>query len=772
LRHSIKSHLTIFSEFFVLAIPCLIVFLAGCGGSSNNSGSGTTSTGTGTGTSTQPSISLSRAPTSVAVDGTFSITATVTDDSGNSGVTWSCTPASTCGSFSAAKTASGTATTYTAPATVPSSTVVITATLVDNAKITASTSAITVKAATTIAAISVALSTPPPAAVAPGGTATIAATVTNDSAKKGVIWSCTPASTCGSFSPTSTASTVNSTYTAGTSIGNVTITATSVSDAAAAASALVTVTSAAGATLAPGYYAFSMAGTDVNQSNYFVAGVFQVSSPGLISSGEQDFSDRYSEEHDNISSGTIVASTSKGDSNLTVTLQTGDPCIGAGATTTCTGGSGTEVLDVTLVSSSHGLLIEDDAWASSSGTIDAQTSTSALCPTGSSTSPCAFAFFLNGIDDTALPMSIGGVINIDNSGGAGGISGNGSVFDQNDAGAPLPDQLFTTSGVTSPDSFGYVQFGLNPSTITSTVPGELIVAGYIVDGIHVRLVEQLDAFEATTGGTAILQTGAGTFSNTSISGSSYVFGNSGYDFNGPLQAAGSLTFNSDGSVAGNLSFNDWAFQSPQGGSSLAAEVLGTPCSSGGAPTPCYTIDGPGTGNDGGTGRVTVTNITDSTSSPSFTYNYELYLTGDGNALALSLDSTDVQSGPGYLQTGPFTAASFAGSYVLNIDQQDTAGSFEYDGVGTSVLNGVGNFTGYLDLTGILSSFLDAAPDDLLAGTFTANTSGVFTGSVQGISTTSGSTQDGFTYYLVDPTKAVAIESDTDQLTLGLFELQQ
>jgi hypothetical protein len=43
--------------------------------------------------------------------------------------------------------------------------------------------------------------------------------------------------------------------------------------------------------------------------------------------------------------------------------------------------------------------------------------------------------------------------------------------------------------------------------------------------------------------------------------------------------------------------------------------------------------------------------------------------------------------------------------------------------------------------------------------------------VYGIGTT-GCSQDAFTFYFVDSTKAVAIENDANQLTLGTFELQQ
>src|SRR5258708_6029773 len=90
--------------------------------------------------------------------------------------------------------------------------------------------------------IPVVLSTPPPSSIVAGGTATISATVSNDTAAKGVTWSCAPAGTCGSFSPMSTASGASTTYTAPASPpsgGKVTITASSVTDGTKSASATV-----------------------------------------------------------------------------------------------------------------------------------------------------------------------------------------------------------------------------------------------------------------------------------------------------------------------------------------------------------------------------------------------------------------------------------------------------------------------------------------------------------------------------------------------------
>jgi hypothetical protein len=515
----------------------------------------------------------------------------------------------------------------------------------------------------------------------------------------------------------------------------VVVTATSVSEPTQSASANVNITSAASGTLTPGNYVFSLSGQDAN-SFYTVAGAFTVASSGVISGGEQDFSDYNNYFHDTIAASSYALST---DGNLLITLNTGDTNIGVG---------GVETLDAALVSNQKALITEFDSSASSSGELDLQAA-SLTGPSG------GYAFFLAGIDVNGDPViNLGGVINVDS---AGGISGTGSVFDMNDVGNLSADQSFTASTVsTTPDSYGLVTFTLNSAAFNS--PG-IVLTGYMVDSSHIRLVEnwEADNLEATTGGIALGQTGTGSFSNTSVSGSTFVYGATGEDANGSLQEAGLLTFNADGSVSGNLSFNDFASQSPQGGSTLAAgtTTIGNAT---------YTVDT--------TGRVTVTGVTDSLTSPTFQYTLQLYLDGNGNALLISMDTTDGIAGSAFPQTGSFTAASFAGSYALNVDQQDTSSGFEYDGVGVATSDGVSSVTGYLDMTGILSSSLTQDADDLIAGGFTANANGVFTGTIQGISTNSGSTADNFTYYLVDTTKAVAIENDTDQLTLGVFELQQ
>jgi len=60
----------------------------------------------------------------------------------------------------------------------------------------------------------------------------------------------------------------------------------------------------------------------------------------------------------------------------------------------------------------------------------------------------------------------------------------------------------------------------------------------------------------------------------------------------------------------------------------------------------------------------------------------------------------------------------------------------------------------------------------LTGDFVADPSGVFTTStgIQGLDVLTPANQDAFTYYFIDNQRAVAIETDPNQLTLGYFEV--
>jgi len=186
-------------------------------------------------------VTVTANPTTVPIGTTSQVTATVTSDPSNKGVTWtvSCSLAP-CGSVSPGATASGAVATYTAPTMFPAGDLAVTITATSAANMSVSNSVIVTVPGTTISIMQDLSS------VQAGGTAHITATVVNDPTNKGVTWtvSCSPGP-CGSVSPTTTASGIATTYTApGTpppSDLTVTITATSVFNTQVSNSTTVTV---------------------------------------------------------------------------------------------------------------------------------------------------------------------------------------------------------------------------------------------------------------------------------------------------------------------------------------------------------------------------------------------------------------------------------------------------------------------------------------------------------------------------------------------------
>ena len=544
------------------------------------------------------SVTLSSQRVSTIQVGTSTtISATVSNDTLNGGITWSVScSTSSCGSFNPTKTASGTNTSYTAPTTVPGTGVVtVTATsLSDPTK--SATASITV---TTAPAISVTLTTPPPSSLATGATASVVASVTGDSANGGVTWSVTCGSSqCGSFNPTTTASGAVTTYTAPATApsGNtVTIQAASVTDPTKSATATVSITTPAPSALADGTYVYNISGQD-NSGSYFVVGAFAVKS-GAITGGEQDLADPGSSYTDNLNASNSTITTSNG--TAVITLATGNSNIGV---------SGMETLHGTMVSGSRLLITQFDTFASATGSIDLQTSTAQ--PSG------GYAFMVNGSDDgtPVNQLAIGGILNFN----AGTLSTSGSVFDFNDGGDFGQAQTFASGAVSTPDTYGRVTFNL--ATI-GQLPG-FILTGYII-GNKIQLIEnQNDALNGVVGGVALsqgLNTGKFNSNSPMVSGQSYAFGLSGEDSNGLLTMAGGFGLNSDGTVGGRLAFNDIANHNGN-------SITGT-----------YTVDP--------TGRVTLNNVLASNLNVSFTF--QLYLDGNGNALSIGVDDLEASGGLAY-----------------------------------------------------------------------------------------------------------------------------
>jgi hypothetical protein len=492
-------------------------------------------------------------------------------------------------------------------------------------------------------------------------------------------------------------------------------------------------------TVAAGNYVFSVTGTDNSPFPYTMAGVFTLTSDGIISTGEFDFADfNFIESKQPITGGQV---TEDATGNFVAKINFTDP------NGYINGTNGFVIFNGTMltVTSTTGTLIESDGWASGSGDINLQTSTT-FC----ATTPCSYAFFLGGLDwNSGAPTAIGGVITVDTAAASGTsidtISGTGSIYDVNDGGSITSAGTFVTNGSTvssAADTFGLVTFSLALNVTGGTVSP--VIDAYMIDANHFRLVEELDGVLAA-GGAATAQTGAGKFSSSNIGGDTYVFGVAGQDGNGALQSAGVIGFDSsDSNITGNVSWNDITGQNQQGGTTLTG---GT-----------FAVD------SGGIGDVTVTGITDGT----FTYNFQMYLTGDGHAYVISVDTTDVQAGRSTVQGTGLSATSFDKGYALDLTQ--VVGGSEQDGTGPITADGVGAITtGAMDFS--VAPFTPTS-DLTITGTFVlpaSSPNGVWTGTIA--DPVVASQTDNVTYYVIDATQGVIIENDTNQLTLGYYTNQ-
>jgi hypothetical protein len=677
-------------------------------------------------------------PSSVAINSMTAITA-VTSDSSN--VNWSCTPVGSCGSFNPAQTTSGTATTYTAPSTIPTGgSVTVTAT-------SATDSSAYVQAVITITgttAVTVAFDPQPTPFLLVSTASPVTAVVSGDSQNLGVDWSCAPVSSCGSLVPSHTASGAPTTYTAPSSVpsgGTVTVTASSTANPNKTAKVTITIATQFGNAALSGNYVFGVSGRDslahVAPSQYQLAGVVQADGNGNVTGGELIYEDQpgNGNEIDPISPGTYSIGT---DGRGTITLTTSDTSIGV---------KGVLTLSVVMVSGTQGRVTQFDGTATSSGSLDLQTPYSINPLSG------GYAFVANGVDSNEAPLGVGGVINVD---GAGTISGNGTVMDANDNGTVTTGAALNQAGsVAAPDQLGKVVINVSPAFPSNPA---VTFVGFIVDDIHVKLIER-DRILGITSGTAFAQGAAtGTFTTNGKFTGTFVYSTAGYSTVGtnallPTVYAGLFTADGSGNITnGYTDLNQFG--------TLIDDTL----------TGQYAVD------SSGTGRVTTSNMFYGSNGQG--PSWILYLTGASNAPALILQvdaSPFIETvGPVYTQaSGPFTASSFSGPYGVNFTAFPPSGG-EDDGTGQITANGVSTLSpGTVDFNvcnfvTICSSFTPT-PGVSLAGTFTANSNGRFTGTL-----TDGDgdifNADPMAFYIVDSTRVLFIDIGA-QPAVGVFRQQ-
>ena len=694
-------------------------------------------------------------PTTDTLGTSFQVAAAV---SNNSKVNWACLPAGACGSFNPTQTASSAATTYMPPATVPAGgSVTIEAISVQDMTKEASAN-VTITAGGTV---SVTFNAPaPPPSLATNAVAQVSAMISSmlaNAVNDGIDWTATctngAGGGCGMFSAAHTNSGVSTTYTPPATVPAggvaVTIKAASTLDPLDSVTAVINVsaTQTSAFLCALCSYTYTVSGENANGS-YGLAGVFTTDGLGNITGGEQDFSEvsfsagtRFSTGNapDMLASGTTYSFGA--DGRGTITLSTGDNHIG-------TNGDGMETLGVVFISPNHLLITELDQSATASGTMDLQT----VHSFSTSTLSGGFAFVVGGADLAfGAPLGFGGVFNIDST---GTISGTGSTADINDGGSFARQQSLNGSYVVSdPLQLGRIQLTLHSGAFNAvSLNGPMILDGYITDATHVKFVE-VDSNAGVSSGLAFGQgTSTGKLNSASVlpANTNYVFTAFGEGVTGALALAATLT--SDG--MSNL-------QNKSGGANADVNAAGVPSS--GSVTGTYTVDG------AGTGRVGVT-LNGNVGNPGNTGIYAIYLTGGADPpLVLELDHNSTTTGNLYTQSaGPFSLASFQGSYGLNFtlfgfDAADNMFDIEVDITGQCLADGAGNLLGTLDIND------NGAPkaNQAFTGAYASSASGRFTGSI----TSTATSTLGFSYFVVSPSQVVIIETDSQAVSLGLFQRQ-
>jgi hypothetical protein len=697
-----------FSRLGVFGV-CLLALVGalGCGGGSSNS--------------TPPptiAISLTGAPQTLATSGTVQLTATVTNDSASKGADWSCAPAASCGSFSPAHTASGQATTYTAPTAAGTVTITVAST---TSPTTTATAMITITAAQQI---SVAI-TGAPASLAVNATAQLTGTVTNDSTNAGVDWSCIPANTCGSFNPTHTASGSATTYTAPAAATAVTVTAASTAQATATATASINVTAAtAGATLAAGNYVLDLIGTEATGFTYALAGSITVDGNGNVTAGEQDYNDGHGilspAGGDKITGGTYTIGTG-GIGKLS--LVTNNAALGTG---------GTENFSITVVNSKHVLLTQTDASGTAGGTLDFQTPNSTMAGN--------YSFFMAGAANGSEQEVFGGLIQ---------VTGAGTIHVNVDVNADGNNNLdgTNTGTFTAPDAQGRATMAFGGDNY----------AVYIIGPEVLRLII-VDSNRQDTG--SAYGQGSGPFSAASLSGS-FVFklNSAGSSAAGAASfaSAGQFTTNGTGTVTAGFADSD-AAGTIKSSTFTGTYTLGTAVAGVGYGNAALTSPGILGGSFGVYAVDPNLNILDPNNT-----------TGGGGALLISLTAGSPGYGVILPQAAP-ASSNFSGNYAVDW-RCFTPGGVEQNA------DGQANVATGLVLAGTVDAAdLQANSPHLgvaISGTATADPAnpGRFTLPLT-VALTPTSPALTFVVYQASTGDLVWVETDTTQYVSGTIEQQQ
>ena len=467
-----------------------------------------------------------------------------------------------------------------------------------------------------------------------------------------------------------------------------------------------------------GTYVFSVSGTDeANSAPYAIVGTLTANGSGGITGGALDINDAAF-----AASQPVIPPAANAPINSNSTYEISVDGRGQAKLGTSTP-FGNITLDFVLSTSSHGLVIEFDGVGTGSGTIDLQSA--GTTPTGS------YAFSFSGVTSAGTSATVGNFTL-----GSGGAIASG-LEDFNDGGFAYTDQPLSGNVVVGPSS--------TPGTTLITGQfGTLIFDVYAIDATHLKFIEmdQVTIFSgdayaqtSTTLPTGTLAFTLEGFYPTSATSLSAVGGFMVTDGAGNITNASSEDVNEGGSVS----------PSPI---TFTANYTAAPASSG-----RYTLSNFATGFVGGSA-------------------YAAY-PSSGGLLLLEIDNTGIMAGAAYTQTAGATFAASQG-YGLNLSGENLSAASEVDDIAEFAANSTGN-----TITGLIDENSTSAGPVTFG---TALTSGTYVAPVNGrgaIAATAGTSSSnttlngGFalTFYTVDGTTFPFIETDSGQVSAGVFVLQ-
>jgi hypothetical protein len=381
-----------------------------------------------------------------------------------------------------------------------------------------------------------------------------------------------------------------------------------------------------------------------------------------------------------------------------------------------TSSQGTINLEFVLFNTSSGLAIRFQNTATASGSVDLQTSSAFSLPALAG----SFALNLSGVDNAGNPETAAGLITLD---AVGDISS--GVVDDNDNGVLTTNVAVTAAplAITNPNG------GRGTATVTTPAApaglGTLHFVYYVVDANHLKLIETDAGFPLA--GDAFRQ------SSASVSGNfAFTMAGATSAGNGIFVTGGIL--NTDG--AGNIV-----------GGSVQDVYNGGTLSSASAATGTYSLSG-GRGLmtlNGGLGAL-----------------HLVFYPSTGGLQLMGIDPTIVASGSALAQSGgPFSNGSLNGGFGLNFTGVNVAN--EIDTIAQFTTSGTGTLSGALDVNsgGVLASNLS------LTGNYTVAGNGRGTGALN-----SSAGTVNITLYMVSTSRALFIETDATQVSVGLLAKQQ